>query len=57
MKDKVQQCCGNCGHNKYNREYKDFMCMNKESGNIYDFVDYNDYCAEWESREQCKRVK
>ena len=46
--------CGNCRHNKYDRQTKDFVCNNQD-GEYYGLsTSYDDMCDEYEEKEENK---
>lgn len=47
----IRKCCGTCKHSKYDKQSEDFVCSNSESENFADWVDYSNYCEEWEDNE------
>lgn len=46
-----EEVCGTCKWCKFDRNAEDFICTNPDSNNIADYVEYKDFCYEWESKE------
>ena len=46
------KCCGTCEYSKYEYHDKEWICTNDESG-AYGFeTEYDDYCTEYEEKEE-----
>ena len=48
-------CCGNCKYGHYDK-MQGYVCVNDESEYVADFVEYEHWCEEWESKND-KEVK
>jgi len=48
--DDEQQVCGTCKHCKFEGEDEGFVCTNPDSDNLSDWVEYKDFCYEWEGK-------
>lgn len=42
-------CCGNCKYGHYDK-MQGYVCVNDESEYVADFVEYEHWCEEWESK-------
>ena len=45
-----EQCCGTCKWNAYDKQFKDFVCVNANSEHCADFITYEHKCEEWEGK-------
>lgn len=45
------KCCGTCKWHFFERENKDWACVNKDADDYTDFTEYEHCCEEWEERE------
>ena len=42
-------CCGTCKYGHYDK-MQGYVCVNDESEYVADFVEYEHWCEEWESK-------
>ncbi|MBR5677087.1 MAG: hypothetical protein IKX20_03005 [Paludibacteraceae bacterium] len=56
--DQKTECCGRCKWSERDKKFKeDYICVNDESEHCADWVEYEDYCDNFEEREPAKRRK
>lgn len=46
-----REVCGTCRYCKLESKDSGFICTNPDSDNIADWVEYKDFCYEWEQKE------
>lgn len=46
------ECCANCKYNKYVKFTDDFICDNEDSEGYGLSTSYDDYCGEFEEKEE-----
>ena len=44
-----ERCCGTCRYGHYDT-MQGYVCVNSDSDNCTDFVDYESDCEEWEEK-------
>lgn len=52
MIEKDEKCCGTCKWHKHERIDDGWVCTNPDSHCCADWTEYNDWCQEWEDRNE-----